>query len=69
MSRHFPHLRNSADMATLTQGSNIPKLAGQAYRRFFRRAAFASFRLRLSLALCCACFTEGGATETVLGTA
>src|SRR2546422_9835664 len=33
--------------------------SSSAYRRFLRRAAFASFRLCLSLALCCACFTGG----------
>src|SRR5215471_7405430 len=26
MSRHFPHLRTSADMATVTQGSQVPCL-------------------------------------------
>src|SRR5262245_43104968 len=26
MSRHFPHLRTSADMAPVTQGSNVPCL-------------------------------------------
>src|SRR5205823_5645727 len=43
--------------------------SSSAYRRFLRRAAFASFRLCLSLALCCTCFTEGGATGVTFGTA